>query len=888
MLSVLHPPPLIAIQPRLLLRNAAPPAVLGLNGAKCRKRRGSRRRWIATGPEALRRAAVSFAAKLLGPPRADPVDLVLQLVAGGGNGGGGRQGLWGYGSGGWFGGWGRRRKGRGIGLIGLLASIAVAAALGMAPEKELAVGVTLLGFKNNRAWSRGIGVVALGFLICFLAWCGIRQRRDGRLKWIRRRLSLGYFLCGQAVDYAVANLSTFRLTRFDSRFKFLASSTPPFLAPMAKRAVRYAVIDAFTGSPFKGNPAAVCLLDSSSPEVDVGDEWMQSVASEFNISQTCFVSRAISAVGAGSDGPSNGASPPRFSLRWFTPVTEVKLCGHATLAAAHFLWTSGLVSSTVIEFVTKSGILTAKKVIRSNLLATPNVALNEAGEKFSIELDFPVVPVGGCNAAEMPSITETLNGASIVNVQKTDTSHDLIVELSSGKEVVDLHPNFHEIQKCAGRGLIVTAPAPPGSEYDIFTRFFCPKFGINEDPVCGSAHCALAPYWSKKLGKTNLIAYMASPRGGRLDLQLVEETQRILIQGEAVTVMVGSLFAYWTSFPFGNMGEGSCGEAPWSREQLNFFRMSSLMLLPDQARTISLDIVPVPGSEKSSVPLRFISPQIHYVQAFSNSVNELYTDAPSSDPRQLCTVPAGNILGDFILPISRMDAAQSYYGSETRNMFQHFRLIENPLLNQSNNSLIDNVSTTVVNTPYLITKKESTSDIDKALSLVQNGEVSTSATVPRSHALTKENSDEWRENTIEIHSREMVHSREDKTRAATRNRLRRARIAEGIKALQNSIPFSGQGKKESVLDDVIDYIKFLKHQLKVVSQSRLNGEAAMYPLVYVEGYGHFLLHQQCCGEPLEEAMGQLLESNMQAALDLLGSKGLIILPIGPCVLPSSH
>ncbi|RWV91319.1 hypothetical protein GW17_00046400 [Ensete ventricosum] len=178
----------------------------------------------------------------------------------------------------------------------------------------------------------------------------------------------------------------------------------------------------------------------------------------------------------------------------------VKLCGHGTLAAAHFLWTSGLVSSTVIEFATKSGILTAKKVIRSNLLGAPNVALNEAGEKFSIELDFPVIPVGGCNAAEMPSITETLNGASIV-------------ELSSGKEVVDLHPNFDEIQKCAGNGLIVTAPAPPGSEYDIFTRFFCPKFGINE----------------------------ASPRGGRLDLQLVEETQRVCIRGEAVTVMVGSL-----------------------------------------------------------------------------------------------------------------------------------------------------------------------------------------------------------------------------------------------------------------------------------------------------------------------------------------------------------
>ncbi|CAL9041917.1 unnamed protein product [Musa banksii] len=192
MLSVLQPPPFIAIQPRLLLRNVVPPAVLGLGGAKGRKRRGSRRRWIATGPEALRRAAVSFAAKLLGPPRADPVDLILQLVAGGGNGSGGRRGLWGYGSSGWFGGWGRRRRGRGRGLIGLLVSMAVAAALGMAPEKELAVGVTLLGFKNNRAWawSRGIGAVALGFLICFLAWCGIRQRRDGRLKWIRRRLSV--------------------------------------------------------------------------------------------------------------------------------------------------------------------------------------------------------------------------------------------------------------------------------------------------------------------------------------------------------------------------------------------------------------------------------------------------------------------------------------------------------------------------------------------------------------------------------------------------------------------------------------------------------------------------------------------------------------------------
>ncbi|WOK95982.1 hypothetical protein Cni_G04689 [Canna indica] len=307
---------------------------------------------------------------------------------------------------------------------------------------------------------------------------------------------------------------------------------------MATRAVRYAVIDAFTSSPFKGNPAAVCFLESPEDEA-VSDEWMQLVAREFNISQTAFLARATSAVYSGLDCPSDRTNP-RFRLRWFTPVAEVKLCGHATLAAAHFLWTSSLVDSEVIEFVTKSGLLTAKKVIQSNLLGTLST---KALEKFAIELDFPVVPIVGCDAAESPSVPETLNGASVINVQKTSTAQDLIVELSSAKEIVDLHPNFEEIQKCAGRGLIVTAPAPAGSEFDFFTRFFCPKFGINEDPVCGSAHCALAPYWSKKLGKTNLIAYMASPRGGILDLQLVAETERVYIRGEAVTVMVGSLLA---------------------------------------------------------------------------------------------------------------------------------------------------------------------------------------------------------------------------------------------------------------------------------------------------------------------------------------------------------
>ncbi|XP_072984135.1 uncharacterized protein [Typha latifolia] len=222
---------------------------------------------------------------------------------------------------------------------------------------------------------------------------------------------------------------------------------------MAKRSVRYAVIDAFTDAAFKGNPAAVCFLEAEGGVVD--EQWMQSVAKEFNISDTAFLSRATSAVNSdagGGDPPS-----PRFHLRWFTPVSEVNLCGHATLAAAHFLLISGL------------------------------------------------------------------------------------VELASGKEVADINPNFTELKECPGRGVIITGQAPAGSGFDFFSRFFCPKLGVNEDPVCGSAHCALAPYWGKKLEKQCLIAYMASPRGGRLDLQLVEETQRVRIKGEAVTIMVGTL-----------------------------------------------------------------------------------------------------------------------------------------------------------------------------------------------------------------------------------------------------------------------------------------------------------------------------------------------------------
>ncbi|KAL7151372.1 hypothetical protein ABFS83_04G026200 [Erythranthe nasuta] len=293
---------------------------------------------------------------------------------------------------------------------------------------------------------------------------------------------------------------------------------------MAKKPVRYCVVDAFTDSAFKGNPAAVCLL-----EEDRDDDWLQAVAREFNISETCYLTRLSEST------DSVIGSVPRFRLRWFTPVAEVKLCGHATLAASHFLFAYDLVKSDTIEFLTLSGILTAKRVVDSNGNAT---------ESFLIELDFPVLPImeyNGASDADVAIISKSLNGASFNEIHKTTTGDDLLVVLPSGKAVEEVEPNFDEILKCHGRGLIITGPALTGSGFDFFSRFFCPNLGINEDPVCGSAHCALAPYWSKKLGKRDFIAYQASPRSGILNLHLDDENQRVLLRGKAVTVMEGTL-----------------------------------------------------------------------------------------------------------------------------------------------------------------------------------------------------------------------------------------------------------------------------------------------------------------------------------------------------------
>ncbi|KAK1294832.1 hypothetical protein QJS10_CPA16g01389 [Acorus calamus] len=212
-------------------------------------------------------------------------------------------------------------------------------------------------------------------------------------------------------------------------------------------------------SPFKGNPAAVCLLEEGDYDDDHkrDQQWMQSLAMEFNISETCFLTPIV-------------AAAPRYRLRWFTPVAEVELCGHATLAASHFLFSSGLVEADAVEFVTLSGVLTAKRVRKS--------------DRVLIELDFPASVVVECEKVELPEIPITLGGASVVGVMKSSSNGsgdgDPIVELASGEAVAGIQPQLDEIRKCAGRGVIITGPAPSDSGFDFYTRFFCPKLGVDE------------------------------------------------------------------------------------------------------------------------------------------------------------------------------------------------------------------------------------------------------------------------------------------------------------------------------------------------------------------------------------------------------------------------
>ncbi|XP_021898064.1 uncharacterized protein LOC110814796 [Carica papaya] len=300
---------------------------------------------------------------------------------------------------------------------------------------------------------------------------------------------------------------------------------------MDRKHVKYCVVDAFTDSPFKGNPAAVCLL-----EEDKDDEWLQSLAAEFNVSMTCYLTRTADS--------STDTSNPRFRLRWFTPITEVDICGHATLASAHFLFSGGLVHSSTIEFETLSGILTAKKVQDGKAINFSQAQNGEAKKlSFLIELDFPIFPTTEFISSEVSTIARALNVASnsIVEIKKTTKLGTILVVLTSWKSVIELEPNFDEIMKCPGRGIIVSAEAPQDSEFDFCSRFFFPKYGIKEDPVCGSAHCSLTPYWSQKLKKFDFLAYAASSRSGVLNIHLNTDSQRVLLRGKAVVIMEGRI-----------------------------------------------------------------------------------------------------------------------------------------------------------------------------------------------------------------------------------------------------------------------------------------------------------------------------------------------------------
>ncbi len=256
-------------------------------------------------------------------------------------------------------------------------------------------------------------------------------------------------------------------------------------------------VDAFTSRPFSGNPAAVCVLPEERTE-----SWMQQVAAEMNLSETAFLRQQ-------RDG---------FSLRWFTPTVEVDLCGHATLASAHALWELGLIKQEEkIRFHTRSGLLTC---VQKNSW---------------IELNFPAEPADSTDAP-----AELLQALDTTPRFVGKNRFDYLVEVRTETEVRSLAPDFERLKALGVRGVMVTAPSDDPA-YDFVSRFFAPGAGINEDPVTGSAHSCLAPFWGAKLNARELTARQISQRGGILRLRLEED--RVFISGEAVTVLKGELLA---------------------------------------------------------------------------------------------------------------------------------------------------------------------------------------------------------------------------------------------------------------------------------------------------------------------------------------------------------
>ena len=254
-------------------------------------------------------------------------------------------------------------------------------------------------------------------------------------------------------------------------------------------------VDAFTDRPFAGNPAAVCVLPQARDE-----KWMQNVALEMNLSETAFLVKQ-------ADG---------FDLRWFTPTVEVDLCGHATLASAHVLWERGyLKPDEQARFHTRSGLL---------------LAVRKDGW---IELNFPLEPQEQTDAPE--GLTEAL-GVTPKYVGKT--RFDYLVEVESEDIVRRLQPDMGKLATFPVRGVMVTS-ASSSKDYDFVSRFFGPGAGVDEDPVTGSAHCCLGPFWGSRLGKTEVTGYQASARGGFVRVRM--NGDRVVLRGKAVTVLRGEL-----------------------------------------------------------------------------------------------------------------------------------------------------------------------------------------------------------------------------------------------------------------------------------------------------------------------------------------------------------
>ncbi len=259
--------------------------------------------------------------------------------------------------------------------------------------------------------------------------------------------------------------------------------------------IRISCVDAFTGRPFLGNPAGVCILQGRK---DAG--WMQQVAREMNLPETAF----LFPHGEG------------YRLRWFTPCIEVNLCGHGTLASAHALWEQGFCDPDLaIRFSTKSGILTAKK------------------RGTQVWLNFPAEPE---SPAPVPDGLFEALGVRLLYVGKN--RFDYLIEVESESVVREMRPDFGMLAKIPARGFIVTSRAEK-SGFDFVSRFFAPSLGINEDPVTGSAHCCLAPFWQRHLDQSEFIAYQASERGGEVRVRV--EGDRVKLGGQAVTIWSGEL-----------------------------------------------------------------------------------------------------------------------------------------------------------------------------------------------------------------------------------------------------------------------------------------------------------------------------------------------------------